>query len=68
MSGHAYTEGQLVEQAAIGLFWIRHRAENRLSSRGEKMWIPLLILVVLIGLVLTECKVTRSGYESTPAT
>jgi len=30
------------------------------------MWIPLLILVVLTGLVLAGCKVTRSGYESAP--
>ena len=30
------------------------------------MWIPLLILVVLIGLAVAGCKVTRSGYESAP--
>ena len=30
------------------------------------MWIPLLILVVVIGLAVAGCKVTRSGYESAP--
>ena len=32
----------------------------------KKKWIPLLILVVLIGLAVAGCKVTRSGYESAP--
>ena len=30
------------------------------------MWISLLVLVVLIGLAVAGCKVTRSGYESAP--
>ena len=30
------------------------------------MWIPLLILVVVIGLALAGCKATRAGYESAP--
>ena len=30
------------------------------------MWIPLLLLLVLIGLAVAGCKVTRSGYESAP--
>ena len=32
----------------------------------KRMWIPLLILVGLIGLAVAGCKVTRSGYESAP--
>ena len=32
----------------------------------KRMWMPLLILVVLMGLAVAGCKVTRSGYESTP--
>jgi len=32
------------------------------------MWIPLLILVVVIGLALAGCQATRAGYESAPYT
>lgn len=32
----------------------------------KKMWIPLLILAVLIGLAVAGCQATRAGYESAP--
>jgi DNA gyrase inhibitor GyrI len=31
-----------------------------------KMWIPLLILAVLVGLTVAGCQATRAGYESAP--
>lgn len=34
----------------------------------KKMWIPLLILVVVIGLALAGCQATRASYESAPYT
>ncbi|MFM8469491.1 MAG: SOUL family heme-binding protein [Limisphaerales bacterium] len=30
------------------------------------MWMPLLILVVVLGLALAGCQATRAGYESAP--
>jgi DNA gyrase inhibitor GyrI len=30
------------------------------------MWIPILLLVVVMGLVIAGCRTTRAGYESAP--
>ena len=32
----------------------------------KKMWLPLIICVVLVGLVVAGCQATRGGYESAP--
>ena len=32
----------------------------------KKMWLPLIICVVLVGLVVVGCQATRGGYESAP--